>query len=696
MFYSHEVLTSRKYGVATIWLVATLGSKSGLKKAKVNRKAILEVNVPKACETIITPEAPMALRLQSNLLFGVSRVFEQQCGFVLTDAQNAQKSMRALLEVVRYAELDTEAGRTQPEQLLLQDDPAFLPDDLQRLGKLNLDILDEEAALSLGRSSQMSGTLSPMTPYGSQDGSVGGLIIPTSDTGDVGAFGGFNLLGDDVFGTSASRPKGDLFAHEEDDGFLPEVDFDFDADGNMIQLDAPAETLAGTGLLRHRTGSDPNAPARVSQEHEGGQTATAGVGEEMDLDLPAMDEYDLPEGSAFPSVGHGGAHRSSPSAQFPDNSSSTLDHAPPRQNARGPRVIPLDQTMELRNSDLVQWNASYLANMAEASRHKLNHKAPWQAKKNAEYWVLGAGLNGAGKGLQNLKSPLDMFIGENLLDTLGLSLSSSVAGRKRGHESDEETDDQPPRKRARSSFEDNVGRGMDDDGLMNYQDEDVELPREAPEGLEDFSAMPWNVYSASVRGSSVAHGPALSVAGFPTSAGGPSSFAGVPGSLGVLPGSRSRRGSRLVSASPLVGRGRPSALHDLHSEDEGEGMAHGDDHFGQVTEEEFELYGPTAAVDTQTAAESQLPRDALDSESFNFLAFIEHKIGEQNQAQTEDGEGEVDSITFETLLPPQHNSQVVAAQGLLHVLSLASKNLISADQDEAFGDITMTVVSTEA
>lgn len=48
-------------------LVATLGSKSGLKK--VNRKAIIDVDVPKACETIIAPQAPMALRLQSNLLW---------------------------------------------------------------------------------------------------------------------------------------------------------------------------------------------------------------------------------------------------------------------------------------------------------------------------------------------------------------------------------------------------------------------------------------------------------------------------------------------------------------------------------------------------------------------------------------------------------------------------------------------------
>jgi hypothetical protein len=46
--------------------VATLGSKSSLKK--INRKAILNVDVAKACHTISEPDAPMALRLQSNLL----------------------------------------------------------------------------------------------------------------------------------------------------------------------------------------------------------------------------------------------------------------------------------------------------------------------------------------------------------------------------------------------------------------------------------------------------------------------------------------------------------------------------------------------------------------------------------------------------------------------------------------------------
>lgn len=47
-------------------LVATLGSKSSTKK--VSRKAILDVNVKKACNTIAEPVIPMALRLSSNLL----------------------------------------------------------------------------------------------------------------------------------------------------------------------------------------------------------------------------------------------------------------------------------------------------------------------------------------------------------------------------------------------------------------------------------------------------------------------------------------------------------------------------------------------------------------------------------------------------------------------------------------------------
>lgn len=60
------VLTSPEHGVATIWLVATLGSRSITRR--FNRKAIFDVDVPGACRVIVNPDAPMALRLQGNLL----------------------------------------------------------------------------------------------------------------------------------------------------------------------------------------------------------------------------------------------------------------------------------------------------------------------------------------------------------------------------------------------------------------------------------------------------------------------------------------------------------------------------------------------------------------------------------------------------------------------------------------------------
>jgi hypothetical protein len=48
-------------------LVATLGAKPNTGK-KVTRKAILSVDIKNVCKTIMKPEAPLALRLQSNLL----------------------------------------------------------------------------------------------------------------------------------------------------------------------------------------------------------------------------------------------------------------------------------------------------------------------------------------------------------------------------------------------------------------------------------------------------------------------------------------------------------------------------------------------------------------------------------------------------------------------------------------------------
>ena len=118
-----------------------------------------------------------------------------------------------------------------------------------------------------------------------------------------------------------------------------------------------------------------------------------------------------------------------------------------------------------------------------------------------------------------------------------------------------------------------------------------------------------------------------------------------------------------------------------------------------IDDPEFQLYGPAAAVDTQTAAQSQWVAAALDTEAHNFLAFlraeIDAKIVSADQASGQLEDEDVEKVTFEGLLPPEQHSKVVAAQGLLHVLSLATKGLIEVRQEEAFARIEIGIVRVE-
>lgn len=193
--------------------------------------------------------------------------------------------------------------------------------------------------------------------------------------------------------------------------------------------------------------------------------------------------------------------------------------------------------------------------------------------------------------------------------------------------------------------------------------------------------MPWN--SASVRVSSVRpSGAIFSAGGFQTSS---------------VAGGLSRRGSRMPTASPLLGRGRVSPqvqeFDDCHIplDDTGDQGAHPH----PTIEEEFEAFGLAAGVDTQTAGTAAWVRQALNSESGNFLGFVE--AGIRRADQNRDAESDADeeprgSVEFETLLPPASNTRIVAAQGLLHVLALATKNILHVEQEQAFGPINMRLV----
>jgi len=52
-------------------LAATLGSKSSVKK--LSKRSVLDADITHLCELISAPAEPLALRLSSNLMFGVVR-----------------------------------------------------------------------------------------------------------------------------------------------------------------------------------------------------------------------------------------------------------------------------------------------------------------------------------------------------------------------------------------------------------------------------------------------------------------------------------------------------------------------------------------------------------------------------------------------------------------------------------------------
>lgn len=156
----------------------------------------------------------------------------------------------------------------------------------------------------------------------------------------------------------------------------------------------------------------------------------------------------------------------------------------------------------------------------------------------------------------------------------------------------------------------------------------------------------------------------------------------------------------MPSASPLVGRGpeRYSSLEfPLAGDDDDDELLAGRRTSDGRALDEFQLYGPGAAVDTQTAADSQWVRSALNQEAGNFLAFVETKItavpapGDEEEDELAGQAQSKASITFEEMLPPQENTKIVAAQALYHVLALATKSLIIVRQGPADGPIDISL-----
>ncbi|CAJ2503976.1 Uu.00g113700.m01.CDS01 [Anthostomella pinea] len=673
MFYSHEILTSHQYGVATIWLVATVGNRGGTKK--VTRKAIQEVDVQKACGKILEPGAPIALRLQGNLLYGVSRVYNQQCSYMLTDAEKIRHHMNMFFKQFGGNHIDPEAGQARPENLLIGNDPDFIPD--MQLPRFDLDALVASQGTQK-TSSQMSPLQDSFLPGSTSPGRAFDFQLDLGHSDSSGPRGSpFGLQGL----SSAQKPDDEpmLFTQEDEyDAAGGDWGLMIDEHGNVIEADDPVVVQDEPELppLPHMEGEEhPQANVQHHEEQpildEQGQPILDEQG-----DIIMMEEEPLPEVEAFP--------------EAREPLEEDAPQVPPAQarRKRKARTIQADQATEIPRDVLRGWQDNYIDNCAIKP---LRSVAPAHVKKTAMLLTFGRGIGNIGQrigqdiGIPGASHPLfAMYSGDSLFTAItGMDIPEKPRGRRRSASEAIGDDEEQEERRVRPRL------GVDEieQQALNAADEHIidndpfaaenamEVGREEERAMSEQHSsvmpMPWN------RGSSLA-----------------------PGSSIRKPGSAQK--GRDIS-SPLGNRG---SAQDIvrYSDDAPMGFG-GEDDFalggfgsqdssfdGMAVPEVNELQ--TKAGEDNVAEQNERLRATLDNEGHNFLGFIEDAVRD-NGERRQDDDFDINRkwVAFDDLFVPCDTPRAMAAQAFYHTLCLTTKAKLYVEQydgerhDEPFGPI---------
>ncbi|OAA54186.1 Rad21/Rec8 like protein [Cordyceps fumosorosea ARSEF 2679] len=688
MFYSNQILTSTQYGVSTIWLVATVGKSN---QKRVNKRAIQDVNVPRACGKILDPGAPLALRLQGNLLYGVSKVFADQCGYLLSDTEKTQSDMMTFFRAMKSSHLDLPSTKTKRVSITLQDDPNF--DPMSQLPPLDLGIIDTDwlAIPSQGSATKFS-QMSPLQAYTSRRGSVNrhtsliNLELPPSSHSP----GSYRLpahlgqssspyakLGDDF----DDRPA---FIPTQDDEFdaIAGIGLNFDGEGNLIEaIEEEPELPPFFGDM----------PSNVSMPASGAQPL-----QPLDDFLMMNEEQALPEAEAFPAAATQAASNENDRIVVLSDENGTLTttetvqqaaHAKRRRVARN--VSMIDEVISLPRSQQKHWLNHYADIMASETKRQDGTTAA-QAKKNALAFVLQNDLAEVGLSFRatGVVHPLaNTFSGWNVLSQLnpeafGQPEPETPRRTSRRRKSEEAFGDEDPAAqeqqqqrnlRPRHDLDDpaETGRGQQAGETMapppppafpSQDDSYFEMGMDALPAMADqhsSSIMPWSRPGSAAPGSSIRGGGA------------------------AAPGS-----AQNTAPSPLLHRSTNLVAGlDRHSDPVVPATP------SQVTLELSALDSLFMDMDAVINFDDAVYA-GLDAASRGFLDYASKRA----VLHGEDGESQQAGdrrrwVEFERIVSPMKHDGAVAAQAFLHVLALATRGIISVRQDnnadgtQAFGAI---------
>lgn len=419
MFFSTEILTRKNSGFSTAWLMATLGSKPHA--TRISKSDILATAVPQVCGMIETPPGPLALRLSSQLMYGVALIHRLQMGYLLADVS----VIRARLMHDNPFRLNN-AGKGEVNMVgekrgrnELRNDAAFSL-DLFLLPPGPPPLLSPKAAAGdgdeEGDESGVAASLGSITQPGGAQGrqqlqrrrNLAEITLPADHSVEYPA--GRDVLGtfmkdwDETFsigyvsgyGCSSSTGGGDGFGDEAGEGSL--VEFGFGEDGEMIELPVTTNRNTNTNKDENEMEVDVADPALDLD-------ADMNLG--LDLDMSDLDLADL-KSAALASRLTTGTHPRYQST--PARPLAPVLTGPSPTTGSKKRVCPFDPVISVPIDALRSYRDNYSANMAVASatnnrkQQRLAHVGVGKSVSATEYLglALGAPFSAAFKSLTSL------------------------------------------------------------------------------------------------------------------------------------------------------------------------------------------------------------------------------------------------------------------------------------------------------
>ncbi|KAG5990178.1 hypothetical protein E4U54_004160 [Claviceps lovelessii] len=587
---------------------------------------------------------------------------------------------------------------------MLQDDPQF--DPLAMLPRLD-EILSYDMRTNLISTQESCYKFSQLSPMDtsavpsactSRRSSMVGLDLPPSSL----SVGSYQLPGTLCHSSPFNKAFREPEAMQVDRPFAEhEFDFDpiygmgleFDADGNLVNImDAEPQLPPLRG-----TSPDPLHSADPAPAQAGGwanQQMDQALNEESLVDFG---EAALPDAEAFvvqvqpadgQATGTDGLLTPTTETAEAGNTSAAM-HAIQGRALR--RMV--DREIRVPRDVFRAWTENYAASMQSAARRRVKSTTLAKAKANALRLMYSNGISGVGAMQQELgvQHPLAAdFAGTALkAHMLGLTVdviekTQATRGRRRkspeAFDDDDDDDDQGAQENGRNTRNvkqrldhgDQLGRrhgrqpsiGFGDELELPFGDDSApEIGMEAAPAMEDRNSslvlMPWS-----------RHGSA------------------VPGSATRAPGSAQKS---ITAPSPLHGRGSIVGSIERHSDPVEEPFKHV---IGLGPEPDSSLLGQDpddADLNGPDNSNNQGSIAGLDMSSHDFLDYVTEQIQHHGVSRLNPQDGK-SWIRFEQLASPAIHSKMVAAQAFLHILSLASKNVIAVEQDglqnkEPFGTL---------